>query len=162
MMSVDVGAVGRSRQQAWSLPPAWRSIIRPLVGFAACLVLALLMASAASAPLRAQTNPASFAGLELASTPAATKAIGQSGPAPLVEIATTSSVTNADAVFRRTSNDAAWTLLGLAWSILAVLNIAIFRHLRRNYAPSRCPAAQKQAYPPHGGCNTIELPQSRL
>ena len=36
-----------------------------------------------------------------------------------------------------TSDTAAWTLLGLTFSLLAALNLAIFRHLRRAYAPPR-------------------------
>lgn len=54
--------------------------------------------------------------------------------APVVQIATTSSSKNSNAVFRRTSTDAAWGLLAVAFSILAALNLAIFRHLRRVYA----------------------------
>jgi hypothetical protein len=60
--------------------------------------------------------------------------VNEDDNAPVVQIATTSSSKNSNAVFRRTSTDAAWGLLAVAFSILAALNLAIFRHLRRVYA----------------------------
>jgi len=126
------------------------------------LVFGLTTLLATSAPVLAQINPVAFAGLQLSVTPATVIAVGQAEPAPIVEIATTSSFTNPDAVFRRTSANAAWGLLGVALSILAVLNLAIFSHLRRTYAPKRRSEGRKEGYPPCATRGAIELPQSRL
>ena len=55
----------------------------------------------------------------------------------MIEIATTSSTNNADAVFHRTSAQAAWALLMIALSIVVALNLALFRHMRQAYTPAR-------------------------
>ncbi len=68
-------------------------------------------------------------------------ALAEAGVRPLVEIATTSSPNNPDAVYRRTSEQAAWSLLAIAFSLAVALNLAVFRHLRQAYAhPRRTPA----------------------
>ena len=58
------------------------------------------------------------------------KAVGEADVQPVVEIATTSSPANPDAVYRRTSAQAAWTLLMIGLSITAALNFALLRHLQ--------------------------------
>lgn len=135
-MPVSVQSEQNMPPHACAIRPKYRRfVVRPIIDAAAAwLVFGLVTAMATSAPLSAGTNPAAFAGLERAAKPAAVKAVGEPGPAPLIEIATTSSPANADAVFRRTSASAAWVLLGIAFSILAALNLTIFRHLRRAYA----------------------------
>jgi hypothetical protein len=137
-------------------------MFRPMLEAAVWLIFGLTTVVATSAPVMAQINPAAFAGVEFSVTPTTVIAVGQADPAPLVGIATTSSVTSPDAVFRRTSASAAWGLLGIAFSILAVLNLAIFSHLRRTYAPKRHPEGRNQGYPPRATGGAIEMPQSRL
>ncbi len=66
--------------------------------------------------------------------PLAIPALATDEPAPIVQIATTSSVGAPDAIYKRTSVTAAWALLALAFSGLAALNVALVRHLRRAYA----------------------------
>ncbi len=163
MMSVSVQSSDHTNSRPWPDGAKYRRlVIRPMLDVVVWLIFGLTTVLATSAPVLAQINPIAFAGLELSVTPATVIADGQAGPAPLVEIATTSSVTNSDAVFRRTSVSAAWGLLGVALSILAVLNLAIFSHLRRTYAPKRCPEGRKQGYPPRAAPGAIEMPQSHL
>ena len=163
MMSVSVQSSDHKNPRKWPEDAKYRRlVIRPILNAVVWLIFGLTTVLAASAPVLAQINPIAFAGLELSVTPATVIAVGQAEPAPLVEIATTSSVTNSDAVFRRTSLNAAWGLLGVALSILAVLNLAIFSHLRRTYAPKRCPDGRKQCYPPRAAPSAIEIPQSHL
>lgn len=117
-----------------------RRFIRPLMdALAAGLLFAAVATMLSSAPVTAGTNPAAFAGLERAAVPAATKAVSEPCPLPIVEIATTSSPFDANTVYRRTSTSAAWTLLGAAVSLLTALNLALFRHLRRVYAACERP-----------------------
>ena len=118
-----------------------RFVIRPLFDAAAAgLVFAIVVAMLTSAPVTAGTNPGAFAGLEWVAPTSAVQAVGEPGPLPIVEIATTSFSTAPNAVYRRTSVTAAWFLLVVAFSLLAALNLAFFRHLRRAYAaPARRP-----------------------
>ena len=139
-----------------------RFVFRRMLDAAVWLIFGLTTVLATSAPVLAQIHPAAFAGPKFSVKRPAIIAVGQAYPIPLVEIATTSSFTNPDAVFRRTSASAAWGLLGVALYILAVLNLAIFSHLRRTYAPKRCPEGRKQGYPPRAAPGAIEMPQSRL
>ncbi|HEX4415151.1 MAG TPA: hypothetical protein VH107_16075 [Lacipirellulaceae bacterium] len=64
--------------------------------------------------------------------PAVVNAVAEPAQFPIVQIATASS--SADAVYRQTSVTAAWTLLGIAFSLMVALNLALVRHLRRAYA----------------------------
>ena len=139
-----------------------RFVFRRMLDAAVWLIFGLTTVLATSAAVLAQIHPAAFAGPKFSVKRPAIIAVGQADPIPLVEIATTSSFTNPDAVFRRTSANAAWGLLGVALSILAVLNLAIFSHLRRTYAPKRRSEGRKQGYPPCATRGAIELPQSRL
>ncbi len=128
--------------QACVIRPKYRRfVILPIFDAAlAAGLFALFTVLTASEPVRAGTNPAAFAGIERAATPVAVKAVGEPGPPPLIEIATTSSTSSKDAVYRRTSASAAWVLLGLAFSLLAAFNLTVVRHLRRAYvAPQRRP-----------------------
>jgi hypothetical protein len=125
--------------QARTFRPKYRLfVLRPILDAAAAgIVFILLTAVMTSAPVRACPFSAAFSSLDHATVPPILKAVGQPGPAPIIEIATTSSVWDPNAVFRRTSNTAAWSLLGLSFSLLTALNLAIFRHLRRAYATPR-------------------------
>ena len=64
-------------------------------------------------------------------------ALGEADNPPIIEIATTASATSPDAVYRRTSTAAAWLLLSFAFSLVAALNLAFIRHMRRAYANPR-------------------------
>lgn len=163
MRSVGVQCSNDTRSRSWPRGPKYRRFMfRPMLEAGVWLIFGLTTVVATSAPVMAQINPAAFAGVEFSVTPMTVIAVGQADPAPLVEIATTSSVTSPDAVFRRTSASAAWGLLGVAFSILAVLNLAIFSHLRRAYAPKRRSEGRNQGYPPRATGGAIEMPQSRL
>lgn len=122
-------AVGRSisRRRRFRLD-LHVAVVSFVVGFAAVALT--------SAPLRAGPIPC-LAGIERTAAPIAAKAIGEPGPAPLIEIATTASINDPNAVFRRTSNTAASGLFGASLSLLAALNLLFFRHLKRVYAPPR-------------------------
>ena len=111
---------------------------RTLIGspFAAAVALILAL-QCISGPALAQITPAAFAEVEDYAPSVAVVAAGQRGPAPIVEIATTSSDSSPDAVFRRTSVRAAWGLFGTAFCALLVLNIIFFSHLRREYRPKK-------------------------
>jgi hypothetical protein len=118
-------------------------MFRPLLDAALGGLLFVLIASmTTSNPVRACPFSAALAGVENATTPAAFAAVADAEPAPIIEIATTSSVYAPDAVYRRTSATAAWVLLGLAFSLLTALNLSFFRHLRRAYAIPRRPNAR--------------------
>jgi hypothetical protein len=123
-----------------------RFVLRPLIDAAAAgLAFALVATMLTSAPVTAGTNPGAFAGLERAASASTMKAAGEPCPLPIIEIATTSSPSDANSVFRRTSATAARALLGIAFSLLAALNLALLRHLRRAYATSsRRPAAPRR------------------
>jgi hypothetical protein len=138
-MPVNAQSEQQMQPNERSIRPKYRRIMmRPLVDAAAAwLVFGFATAMVTCAPLSAGTNvasPAAFSGLERAARPEAVKAVGEPGPAPIIEIATTSSSVSQDAVYRRTSASAAWGLLGIAISLLVAFNLSIIRHLRRVYA----------------------------
>lgn len=116
-------------------------LLRPLrdaaiAGMAFTLVSSMLVCNHA----KAGTTPAGFAGVERGAKVAVLDAVASPEPLPLVRIATASSP--ADAVYRQTSKTAAWSLLGVAFSLMVALNLAVLRHLKRAYArPPR--AAQR-------------------
>jgi hypothetical protein len=113
-------------------------MLRPVLdASAAGIVFILLTAVMTSAPVRACPFSAAVSSLDHTAQTSVLKAIAEPGPAPIIEIATTSSISDPNAVFRRTSDTAAWVLLGLSFSLLTALNLAIFRHLRRAYASPR-------------------------
>lgn len=119
--------------------PKYRRLVwRPLVDAAAAGVLFTLVSSTIICNhARAGIVPAAFGGVALAAqNSAAEKAVAEPGPQPIVQIATATSP--ADAVYRQTSTMAAWGLLGVAFSLMTALNLAILRHLKRAYAvPAR-------------------------
>src|SRR5262249_49341525 len=116
-------------------PKYRRFVLRPILdALAAAIVFVLLTAVTTSAPVRACPFSANFSSLDRASKPAVLNAVGSPGPAPIIEIATTGSAWDPNAVFRRTSDTAAKSLLGLSFSLLMALNLGLFRHLRRAYA----------------------------
>ncbi len=123
-----------ARRQTCAVRPKYRRLVlRPLIDAAiAGLVFTLVSTTLMCTHAKAGTSPATFAGIERAATPAAVKAVAEPGPLPIIAIATASSP--ADAIYRRTSAGAAWGLLGVAFSLMAALNLAVLRHLKRAYA----------------------------
>jgi hypothetical protein len=114
------------------------TLVRPALDAAgAFLFLCLICLSFGAAPSSASPTFSSFNTLQMAPPPSAMKAVGKADLQPVIEIATTSSPANADAVYRRTSFQAAWGLLLIGLSAAAALNMALLRHLRRAYAVPR-------------------------
>jgi hypothetical protein len=119
--------IGRSKYR--------RLVPRPILdALGAGLLFMMLTAICTSIPVKACPFSGALAGLGRTTAPQAVNAVAEPGPAPIIEIATTSSGWDQNAVFRRTSGTAAWGLLGLAFSLLTALNLSFFRHLRRVYA----------------------------
>lgn len=118
-----------------------RSIfVRPIIDAAAAFVL-LCMASVligigpSSASPQLPPPTASYA---MSATPVLQKAIASAGDQhAAIEIATTSSADSANAVYGRTSVQAAWILLLLSTSAIIALNLALYRHMRTAYTPRR-------------------------
>ncbi len=118
--------------------PKHRSLVwRPLLDAAiAGIAFTLVSSTVVCNHAKAGTTPAAFAGIEHASRRPVVRALARPGPLPIVHIATAASP--ADAVYRQTSAAAAWSLLGVAFSLLAALDLAMLRHLKRAYArPNR-------------------------
>lgn len=114
------------------------SFIRPILDAAGTFVfLCLICLAVGAAPSSASPNVPAATVYQAVQTPAAIKAVADTDVRPVVEIATTSSPANADAVYRRTSAQAAWALILLGLSAAAALNMALFRHLRQAYASPR-------------------------
>lgn len=117
---------------------ARKVLLRPFIDaamvFAALCFLGLTLGTA---PTSASPNLPGINGYQLTVTSPVSKAIGTQDSRPVIEIATTSSPNNPDAVFHRTSAQAAWALLMIALSIVAALNLALFRHMRAAYTPPR-------------------------
>lgn len=109
---------------------------RPVMDAAAAGAIFALVTTMLIAPVKAGPYPAAFSGIQRPASPGFTQALAEPGPLPVIEIATASSP--ADAVYRQTSTSAAWGLLGVAFSILAALDLAILRHVKRAYAPAVC------------------------
>jgi hypothetical protein len=125
----------RNSQARPHRPKRRHHLLRPVFdALGAGLLFVVLTAVCASAPVKACPFSGAFGGIERSIAPQSIKAVAEPGPAPIIEIATTSSVWDPNAVFRRTSGTAAWGLLGLSLSLLAALNLSFFRHLRRVYA----------------------------
>jgi hypothetical protein len=113
---------------------AFRLVLRPLRDAAiAGVVFALATIGIVCPHARAGTTPAAFAGLRTAAHPHAQLAVAEPKPLPLIQISTAHP---REAVYRRTSSQAAWGLLGVAFSLLAALNLAFLRHIKRAYAPA--------------------------
>lgn len=133
----EIGPVSESHNvfDAYSRSKARYTLIRPVLDTAgAFLFLCLICLSFGAAPSSASPNVATFTTLQLAQPPVAMKAVASSASQPVIEIATTSSPANADAVYRRTSFQAAWGLLMIGLSLVVALNMALYRHLRQAYA----------------------------
>jgi hypothetical protein len=118
--------------------PARALFVRPILDTAGTFaILCLICLAIGAAPSSASPNVPAAVTYQAAQTPAAIKAIAESDVRPVVEIATTSSPANADAVYHRTSAQAAWLLILLGLSAAAALNMALLRHLRQAYASPR-------------------------
>jgi hypothetical protein len=111
------------------------SFIRPILDATGTFaILCLISLSIGAAPSSASPNVPSSVTYQATQSSIAMKALGTTDTRPVVEIATTSSPANADAVYHRTSVQAAWALVLLGLSIAAALNMALLRHLRQAYA----------------------------
>ena len=77
-----------------------------------------------------------FAGLKAQASAIATTAVAPAASQPVVEIATTP-LSTADALPASSRGGAAWQLLGAILSVLAAINLMLYRHLRQIYAPRR-------------------------
>jgi len=110
-----------------------RLMLRPLCdAVLAGLVFTLVSSTLICNHAKAGTTPAAFAGIQHAAKPLSVTAVAERAPLPIVHIATASSP--ADAIYRQTSISAAWGLLGVAFSLMAALDLAVLRHLKRAYA----------------------------
>lgn len=124
-----------------------RPVIDALTAFSAFAVVASCLAAQ---PLAASPFFAPSALSLPAPNGSPIAAVARDEAAPVVQIATTASSNSSNAIFRRTSDQAATMLLAVSFSLLAALNLAFFRHLRRVYVrPQRRqrvqqPSAQKQ------------------
>lgn len=113
------------------------ALVRPAIDAGLALVVFVLATMTfVSAPTAASPYLAHSAISEQFSARAA-PAVGEPGDASIIEIATTASPNSPDAVYRRTSSNAAWVLLSLAFSVLAALNLAFVRHMRQAYVKPR-------------------------
>jgi hypothetical protein len=132
-MPVSIQPKAHARRQTCAVRPKYRRLVlRPLMDAAlAGLVFTLVSTTLMCNHARAGTSPAAFAGIERAAVPTAIKAVAEPAQLPVIAIATASSP--ADAIYRRTSVSAAWALLGVAFSLMAALNLAVLRHLKRAY-----------------------------
>jgi hypothetical protein len=113
-------------------------LLRPMLDAATVFaMLSFLGLALGTVPTSASPNIPSINGYQVSPSPTVMKALGAEDVRPVVEIATTSSPNSPDAVYRRTSEQAAWGLLMIALSLVAALNLALFRHMRQAYASPR-------------------------
>ncbi|WP_052699407.1 hypothetical protein [Hyphomicrobium sp. 99] len=133
-MPVSVQPETRNRRKIGAAQPVCsHQLWRPLIDAAVAGLAFVLVSTMFVAPVKAGTYSAPFAGLHHTAATSTLKAVAAPAPLPIVQIATASSP--ADAVYRQTGTTAAWGLLGMAFSMLAALNLAILRHVKRVYAP---------------------------
>jgi hypothetical protein len=119
-------------------------LVRPaLDALAAFAVFGIAALTLNCAPSSASPNTFVTPSLQKSAFQTVNPALAEAGVRPLVEIATTSSPNNPDAVYRRTSAQAAWSLLAIAFSLAVALNLAVFRHLRQAYAHPRRQSANR-------------------
>ena len=113
-----------------------RHLLRPALDAAAALMIfAVASLTLACAPSSASpTGPSLTAALSQPATPNAITA--PSGAQTLTFVSGRSADTQS-ALASHTSRQAAWSILGLGFSLLAALNLAFFRHLRHAYADPR-------------------------
>lgn len=122
------------RRRRKRLSPLFKSARDAL---AACVVFTAVTSPFMSDPSAASPHSLANFVLPQSASPQQAAVAKDTGAPPLVQIATTTSPSSAEAVYRRTSDQAAWALLTLAFSLAVALNLATFRHLRRAYAPKR-------------------------
>ncbi len=117
---------------------ARKVLLRPVLDAAVVFIaLCMIGLTLGTAPSSASPNVPAVTGYQVTLSPSVVKALADQDVRPVIEIATTSSTKNADAVFHRTSAQAAWALLMIALSIVVALNLALFRHMRQAYTPAR-------------------------
>jgi hypothetical protein len=139
------GRISDTAAQDTSDPTGYRArskarkvLFRPALDAAvAFAVFCILCLTLATAPTSAGPNVPSINGYQFTVASPIAKAVGEQDVRPVIEIATTSSPANADAVYRRTSEQAAWALLMIGLSLVVALNMALFRHMKAAYTPPR-------------------------
>ncbi len=110
-----------------------RALVRPALDAVAVFTLCTLVTAFACGPLSAHTNPAAFAGLEDAAAPLAASAIAEA-PLPAPDTAALAEVAGTNPGYHQPTGWSVSFLLIAIISMLAALNLAFFRHLRRVYA----------------------------
>lgn len=127
-------ATRHSRKQTTRPARKHRLAMRPVADAIVAFALFVCVSVMAGAGPTAANPHIQAAGHVQSLSPAAQAAIASTGEQPaIVEIATTSPRA-ADAVYKRTSETAAWLLLSLAVSLLVAFNLAILSHMRRAYS----------------------------
>ncbi|MEQ1651348.1 MAG: hypothetical protein ABL897_02560 [Hyphomicrobium sp.] len=117
---------------------ARKALLRPLLDVGLVFsVLCILGLALGTGPSSASPNVPTINGYQLSISRPVSKAIADQDVRTVIEIATTSSPNNPDAVFRRTSAQAAWALLMIGLSVVVALNMALFRHMRQAYTPPK-------------------------
>lgn len=112
-----------------------QAFLRPILHVAGAFALLCLVGlTAGTGPSSAGPTPS---GYEITVNSIAVKAVADDEEErPVIEIAT-AEPNSPEAAFRSTSFDTAWVLLGLAIGVLAVFNLALYRHMRLAYSRQR-------------------------
>ena len=113
-----------------------RHLLRPardaVVAFSIFAIASMTLASAPSS-----ASPNGYVQMGGVAQPAAVSVVTTSDDSKTLTFVAATRGANPMAVSLQTSRRAAWTILGLGFSLLAALNLAFFRHLRQAYADPR-------------------------
>jgi hypothetical protein len=116
-------------------PKLRRRFFKPVRdAFLAAAAFTLISGPVVCGPSIAGPHGPAIAAASAPPAPLTNQALAVDEPRALVQVATASSPTAPDTVYKRTSAQAAWLLLTLAFSLVTALNLATFRHLRSAYA----------------------------
>ncbi|MGL4397556.1 MAG: hypothetical protein ACRCS9_13530 [Hyphomicrobium sp.] len=115
----------------------WQALRDAVMAFSLLLVATVALGANPSSALPGVVGGVASVQARAATPGLAQPALADADDRTIVEIATVSSASSPDAVYRRTSGVAALGLLMAAISALAALNLALFRHLREAYADPR-------------------------
>ncbi len=110
----------------------WRPALDACAAFSLCVLVSLGLSSDPTS-----ASPHHLLSPGLSSNYVASPAVATPGERPIFNVATRTSASADDAVYRQTGIVAAWLLLSFAFSLLAALNLALVRHLRQAYANPR-------------------------
>ena len=121
---------------ASATPPLRGQFLRPAVdAVAAFAVFAIASLTLASAPSSA--SPTGVSQFVAVPAPAQVRAVTNPGGGKTLTFVAGRRVETAAAAASQSSRQAAWSILGLGFSLLAAMNLAFFRHLRQAYAKPR-------------------------